>query len=332
MLSRLFALTSLFALAIAQNQCTSLGSLVHDNTGAPSGLAIPDCTYIQANSATICSNLATWDIINANTCYLKGPGYGCVIVNGLFSTQETFYCVVGPVATVTATATQTPSGSPLPFSTASASLSLTPSGSPSSSSFVTMTPANTPTAQPTATPSSIASRSATVSSTPTVSVTVSAAPSPSPLATPTPSSSVTVSAGATPTASPSPHVTVSSTGSPSTSTFSTSTASHSALATMTSTASFTPVPSTNISFIYTTTMESITKTAGGLAAISLAAIFGAFVVCATCAAAILRRQAPLTNEIKEMARRPSTVELARRSSVIEGRRASAVIIRGVESK
>ena len=72
MLVRLAALLSIFAFSNAQNQCTSLGSLVHVTTGAPSGLAIPDCSYITANAPAICNTMTAWEIVNAtDTEYLK---------------------------------------------------------------------------------------------------------------------------------------------------------------------------------------------------------------------------------------------------------------------
>lgn len=324
MFSRLIAFASFFALALAQNQCTSLSTLVHDTTGAPSGLAIPDCSYIQANSAAICSTLGSWDIINSNTCYLKGPGYGCVIVNGQFSTNEVFYCNVGPLATSTATYTPissqsalpslTPSASPLASQSSYASLSM----SPSVTGSITVTATTSPTASVTVSPSASTSLTLTPSTSPylTVSSTGSPSPSASPRASPSPSASVT--------ATVSPIISYSASAS------ATTTASSSSTNTMTASASFTPVPSTNITLIYTTNTESIIKTAGGLAAISLAAIFGSFFICGCCAALILRRQVPA--EVKEPARRVSTVELARRPSVAEGRRSSAVIIREAPSK
>ena len=183
------AIISLLSLAAsAQNQCTSLGSLVHGTSGAPSGLSIPDCSYIQANVGAICSTLGSWDIINANTCYLKGPGYGCLVVNGQFSTQETFYCPVGVAAVPTASAS------------ASASATVTPSGS------ATVSPSGSATVSPsgsaTVSPSGSSSTSATVSSTGSVSpsATVSSTGSVSTSPTATMSSTATTSATATATA------------------------------------------------------------------------------------------------------------------------------------
>jgi len=94
----------------------------------PSGLGIPDCAYLTANSAAICNTMAAWDIANSDTCYLKGPGYGCTINSGQFSTTVAIYCKLGPAA-------------PLGTATASASASATDSAS----STQTGTPTNTPT-------------------------------------------------------------------------------------------------------------------------------------------------------------------------------------------
>ena len=118
MIARLTGLLALLAATVsAQNQCTSVTSVIKGNSASPpAGLLIPDCSYVTTNVAAICNTLGVWDIVNTNTCYLKGPGYGCVIVNGQFSTTDTFYCNVAaaPSTTSTATATMTPSNSPTP--------------------------------------------------------------------------------------------------------------------------------------------------------------------------------------------------------------------------
>jgi len=103
MLVRLVSIFSLVAVAAAQS-CTSFASVVQGNTNSPpAGLGIPDCAYITANSAAICNTMASWDIANSDTCYLKGPGYGCTINPGQFSTTVAIYCQLGPAAPVATT-------------------------------------------------------------------------------------------------------------------------------------------------------------------------------------------------------------------------------------
>ena len=127
-MARLVSIFSLVAVATASS-CTSLSSVVQGSTNSPpSGLGIPDCAYLTANSAAICNTMAAWDIANSDTCYLKGPGYGCTINSGQFSTTVAIYCKLGPAA-------------PLGTATASASASATDSAS----STQTGTPTNTPT-------------------------------------------------------------------------------------------------------------------------------------------------------------------------------------------
>jgi len=130
---RLVSIFSLVAAATASS-CTSFASVVQGNTNSPpAGLGIPDCAYITANSAAICNTMAAWDIANSDTCYLKGPGYGCTINAGQFSTTVAIYCQLGPAAPV-GTATASASGSAT--NTPSATRTGTPSNSP--------TPSNVP--------------------------------------------------------------------------------------------------------------------------------------------------------------------------------------------
>lgn len=130
---RLVSIFSFVAAAAAQS-CTSLSSVVQGNTNSPpAGLGIPGCAYVTANSAAICNTMAAWDIANSDTCYLKGPGYGCTINSGQFSTTVALYCQLGPAAPV-GTATASASGSAT--NTPSATRTGTPSNSP--------TPSNVP--------------------------------------------------------------------------------------------------------------------------------------------------------------------------------------------
>ena len=167
---RILSLLAIATITAAQNGCTSLSTLVHGTNGAPAGLGTPDCSYIQANAAAICNTLGAWDIINGDACQMRGPGYGCQFSNTVFTTQETFYCQLGPAAAV---ATASPSAS------ASASASGIASFSPSASASATPTP------------------SASASATPTPSGSASATPTPSASATPTPSGSASTSPLAT---------------------------------------------------------------------------------------------------------------------------------------
>ena len=182
MLRSILALIALASTVSAQGGCTSFSTLVHGTTGAPQGLGIPDCSYIQANAAAICNSLGAWDIVNGNACQMRGPGYGCQFSNTVFTTQETFYCQLGPAAAVaTSTATSSPSASGSVTAVASASPVVTPSASASVS------------ASPVATPSASASVSASPVATPSASASASA----SPVATPSGSASVSTSPLAT---------------------------------------------------------------------------------------------------------------------------------------
>jgi len=112
-MARFVSIFSLFAV-VAASGCTSLSSIVEgDSSSPPPGLGVPDCAYVTANAATICNIMGAWDIANSDTCYLKGPGYGCSINAGQFSTTVTLYCQLGPsgppatTATATASATAT---------------------------------------------------------------------------------------------------------------------------------------------------------------------------------------------------------------------------------
>ena len=196
---RLVSIFSLVAAAAAQS-CTSLSSVVQGNTNSPpAGLGIPGCAYVTANSAAICNTMAAWDIANSDTCYLKGPGYGCTINSGQFSTTVALYCQLGPVAPV-GTATASASGSAT--RTAIPSVSVSASGSASVTITPTTSASTTETSTLTATP--------TPSQTPTLSLTSSITPTPTPSQTPTLSltSSITPSYSMTPTGSPSMNVVI----------------------------------------------------------------------------------------------------------------------------
>ena len=199
MMVRLVSIFSLVAAAAAQS-CTSLSSVVQGNTNSPpAGLGIPGCAYVTANSAAICNTMAAWDIANSDTCYLKGPGYGCTINSGQFSTTVALYCQLGPVAPV-GTATASASGSAT--RTAIPSVSVSASGSASVTITPTTSASTTETSTLTATP--------TPSQTPTLSLTSSITPTPTPSQTPTLSltSSITPSYSMTPTGSPSMNVVI----------------------------------------------------------------------------------------------------------------------------
>lgn len=291
MIGRLFTFLAVLGVAAAQNQCTSFASLVRSTTGAPPGLAIPECSYIQANSATICSSLATWDIVNADTCYLKGPGYGCTIVNGQFSTTETFYCQIGPASTSTSTF------SPMATFTTSAS----PSASASISSQATTTP----------TPSTSASVSTQATTTSTPSASASVSPTPSTSASVSPQATSSSSASSLPSISPQPTRTSTLTATPST------------------TPTMTPFPSMNhtIVFVYTTVKDTSIGT-GQAAAIGLSAIFG---LCLLAACGHMIRKRPTEDIIKRtvtiIERRSSTTE--RRPSKVAEPTTPKVVIRTV---
>jgi len=200
---RLVSIFSLVAAAAAQS-CTSLSSVVQGNTNSPpAGLGIPGCAYVTANSAAICNTMAAWDIANSDTCYLKGPGYGCTINSGLFSTTVALYCQLGPVAPV-GTATASASGSAT--RTAIPSVSVSASGSAS----VTITPTASGSASASTTETSTLTATPTPSQTPTLSLTSSITPTPTPSQTPTLSltSSITPSYSMTPTGSPSMNVVI----------------------------------------------------------------------------------------------------------------------------
>lgn len=199
---RLVSIFSLVAVAAAQS-CTSFASVVQGNTNSPpAGLGIPDCAYITANSAAICNTMATWDIANSDTCYLKGPGYGCQIVQGSFSTTNSIYCQLGPAAVSTATATASGSASPSasvsPVASGSASVSVSPSASASMSAVASSSVSSSASASITALASQSAKASAsalataTSSATPTPSQTPTGSITPTPSFTSLPSANVTI--------------------------------------------------------------------------------------------------------------------------------------------
>ena len=204
---RLVSIFSLVAAAAAQS-CTSLSSVVQGNTNSPpAGLGIPGCAYVTANSAAICNTMAAWDIANSDTCYLKGPGYGCTINSGQFSTTVALYCQLGPAAPV-GTATASASGSAT--RTAIPSVSVSASVSASGSASVTITPTASGSTSASTTETSTLTATPTPSQTPTLSLTSSITPTPTPSQTPTLSltSSITPSYSMTPTGSPSMNVVI----------------------------------------------------------------------------------------------------------------------------
>ena len=184
---RLVSIFSLVAAATAQS-CTSFASLVQGNTNSPpAGLGIPDCAYVTANSAAICNTMAAWDIANSDTCYLKGPGYGCTINPGQFSTTVAVYCQLGPAAPVgTATASGSASASASPSASASVSSSASASVSPS------VTSSRTALVSPSANPTASALATLTATPTPTPSQTPTGSITPTPSFTSLPSANVTI--------------------------------------------------------------------------------------------------------------------------------------------
>ena len=190
---RLVSIFSLVAVAAAQS-CTSFASVVQGDTNSPpAGLGIPDCAYLTANSAAICNTMASWDIANTDTCYLKGPGYGCQIVQGSFSTTNSIYCQLGPAAPVTA-ATASASASASATASASASASSSVSVVASGSATASVSPSASATVSQSASPSANASTSAlaTLTSTPTPSQTPTGSITPTPSFTSLPSANVTI--------------------------------------------------------------------------------------------------------------------------------------------
>ena len=167
---RIISLLAITTLTAAQGSCTSFSTLVHGTNGAPAGLGIPDCSYIQANAPAICSTLGSWDIINGNACQMRGPGYGCQFSSAVFSTQETFYCQLGPAAVPTSTA----SHSTLPTVSSTASASVTPSPSASGSASASATASATASTSATATASATETASATASTSATATATATA--------------------------------------------------------------------------------------------------------------------------------------------------------------
>ena len=191
MMVRLVSIFSLVAVATAQS-CTSFASLVQGNTNSPpAGLGIPDCAYVTANSAAICNTMAAWDIANSDTCYLKGPGYGCTINPGQFSTTVAVYCQLGPAAPVgTATASGSASASASP--SASASVSSSASSSASASVSPSVTSSRTALVSPSANPTASALATLTATPTPTPSQTPTGSITPTPSFTSLPSANVTI--------------------------------------------------------------------------------------------------------------------------------------------
>ena len=164
---RILSLLAIATITAAQNGCTSLSTLVHGTNGAPAGLGTPDCSYIQANAAAICNTLGAWDIINGDACQMRGPGYGCQFSNTVFTTQETFYCQLGPAAAV-ATASPSASASASASGIASFSPSASASATPTPSASATPTPSGSASTSPLATSSSTLTVTATSTSTHTI--------------------------------------------------------------------------------------------------------------------------------------------------------------------
>ena len=195
MLVRLVSIFSLVAVAAAQS-CTSFASVVQGDTNSPpAGLGIPDCAYLTANSAAICNTMASWDIANTDTCYLKGPGYGCQIVQGSFSTTNSIYCQLGPAAPVgTASASASASASVSSSASASVSSSASASANPTASASISSSASAsiTPLASPSAKASASALATSTSSATPTPSQTPTGSITPTPSFTSLPYANVTI--------------------------------------------------------------------------------------------------------------------------------------------
>ena len=287
MLVLLLSAASLFTLAQAQYSCSSVASMSHTMNGCPVNEGFPDCSYIQANTAAICSTLLTsWEIVNGQNCNLRGASYGCIYAAGQYSTTDQFCCPL------------VPSGG---------AVSVTPSPS------ITPSPSETPTVSETPSPSETPSSSVTptVSETPSPSVTPTVSETPSPSVTPTvsetPSSSVTPTVSVTPSSSMTP--TVSETPSSSMTPSPSSTASY-----------------INTTIITVIKSETVFLN-GIAAAIGISSIFGfgtVMVFCYFCAVCLLRRR-PDTN-IHKIPEKPIIVltQTERRSSVSVERRKSQV--------
>ena len=185
---------SLLALVNAQYSCSSVGSMTHTMNGCPVNEGFPDCSYIQANSAAICSTLLTsWEIVNGQACNLRGASYGCIYATGQYSTTDEFCCplvlsggaaaTVSPSAsssvTATATASSSASASATATSSASASASATATSSSSSSASATATATASETATSTSTATATATATSTSTSTLTSTPTVSTTSTPS---------------------------------------------------------------------------------------------------------------------------------------------------------
>lgn len=171
---------SLLALVNAQYSCSSVGSMTHTMNGCPVNEGFPDCSYIQANSAAICSTLLTsWEIVNGQACNLRGASYGCIYATGQYSTTDEFCCplvlsggaaaTASPSASSSVTATATSSSSASATATSSASASATATSSSSASASASATATATSSSSETATSTSTSTE--TLTSTPTVSTT-----------------------------------------------------------------------------------------------------------------------------------------------------------------
>lgn len=183
---------SLLALVNAQYSCSSVGSMTHTMNGCPVNEGFPDCSYIQANSAAICSTLLTsWEIVNGQACNLRGASYGCIYATGQYSTTDEFCC-------------------PLVLSGGAAA-----TASPSASSSVTATATSSSSASATATSSASASASSSASASATATSSASASASASATATATSSSSETATSTSTSTETLTSTPTVSTTSTPS---------------------------------------------------------------------------------------------------------------------
>ena len=175
MLLLFLSAASLFTVVHSQYACSSVASMTHTMTGCPANEGFPDCAYIQANSAAICSTLLTsWEIVNGQTCNLRGASYGCIYATGQYSTTDEFCCPLVPMGGAS---------SPLPTATPSFTGSSSSSASTSASAS----------ASSSATGSASATSSATSSATVTLSASVSISPSTTTSVTVTPSTTSTPS-------------------------------------------------------------------------------------------------------------------------------------------
>ena len=82
------------------------GQVSQTTTSCSASQITPDCTWINANKADICTYLMpSWEIVNGLSCSLQGASYGCVFQDFVDSTDSLFCCAAAAAASASPLAT-----------------------------------------------------------------------------------------------------------------------------------------------------------------------------------------------------------------------------------